>query len=310
MIGVIVNPHSGYVARHGESAVRKLIAHGVPDAKIHVLEKGDDVAAVCKNFLEGGATCIAAVGGDGTVRSVAAELTGTETPLGVIPGGTLNHFARDVGVGRNVEEAIRVLAIGFHLPVDVACVNDKIFLNNSSIGLYPRMVGIRERYEHRLGKWRALVRAILLVARRAHSILLEIQNGIEVQQVRTYLLFVGNNQYEFDLLHLGQRETLDGGELCCFVLEAPNRVRLVPHVFHFLRDRGPDGRIFHSTSMRDLTVTPRGLGPIEVSADGEVFHLEPPLKYRVLPRSLRVVVPKPPPEGSREVRDMTEGSTY
>jgi diacylglycerol kinase family enzyme len=252
--------------------------------------------------MQEGATCISAMGGDGTVRSVASAVHGTAVPLGVIPGGTLNHFARDVGVGRNVEEALRVLAAGHVEEVDVACVNDQLFLNNSSIGLYPRMVAIRERYERRLGKWRAILRATLLVARGNHSIIVEIQDGESVKRFRTYLLFIGNNQYEFNLLHLGQRATLEGGELCCFILEAPNRLSLLPSVFHYLRERNPEEHLFRSMCLRELTVIPRYPGPLGVATDGEVLHLTPPLRYKVLPRSLKVVVPKPPPEGSREVR--------
>ena len=160
-----------------------------------------------------------------------AHLVGTETPLGVIPAGTLNHFARDVGVGRDVEDALQILAHGYVLPVDVAAVNDHVFVNNSSIGLYPRMVEIRERYEKRLGKWRALLQATLLVLRRAQPSVVQISDGSQRVSVRTELVFVGNNQYELDFLHLGRRARIDAGELCCFILEMPNRVNLCTTYF-------------------------------------------------------------------------------
>src|ERR671936_141041 len=163
MIGVILNPRSGYAATHGLAYMRAQITAALPGARIHVLQRGDDLAARCRALIADGATCIVAAGGDGTVNAVAAHLVGTETPLGVIPAGTLNHFARDVGVGRDVAHALRVLARGYTLPVDVARVNERLFLNNSSIGLYAHMVEIRRRYEARLGKWRALVHAARLV---------------------------------------------------------------------------------------------------------------------------------------------------
>ena len=134
--------------------------------------------------------------------------------------------------------------------------NERIFLNNSSIGLYARMVEIRRRYEARLGKWRALVHAARLVVRHAGATELRFGDGETLESVRTYLLFVGNNQYELDLLHLGQRGCLDAGELCCFILEAPGRLALMPHVFHYLRGHRPYERVFRSLCTHELTVIP------------------------------------------------------
>jgi diacylglycerol kinase family enzyme len=239
------------------------------------------------------------------MNSVAAQLVGSQTPLGVIPAGTLNHFARDVGVGRHVEEALRVLARGYVLPVDVAKVNDRIFLNNSSIGLYARMVEMRKRLEPRAGKWRALMYAGWLTIRKAHPSTVQISSDKGSERVRTYLVFVGNNQYELELLRLGQRARLDAGQLCCFILEGPSRLGLLPYVFGYLRDHRHHQRaahhVFHSLCTDELTVRTRRR-VVDVACDGEVFRLEAPLVYRVLPRALRVVVPKPPPPESREAR--------
>jgi diacylglycerol kinase family enzyme len=303
MIGIILNPRSGYVARHGADHVCSLIREIVPEAQVHLLEEHDNIAARCAQFVDDGASCVAAAGGDGTISSVARALIGTETPLGVIPAGTLNHFARDVGVGRDVEAALRILAHGYVLPVDVATVNDHVFVNNSSIGLYPRMVAIRERYERRLGKWPALIQATLLVLRQAQPSVVQILDGSRRVSVRTEFVFVGNNQYELDFLHLGRRARIDAGELCCFILEMPNRVNLLRLVFRFLRDKEPKRHFLRSLEVTELTVIPRSPGSLEVAADGEVFRLKAPLEYRVLSRALRVVVPEPPPTGSRGERD-------
>jgi diacylglycerol kinase family enzyme len=304
VIGVIVNPRSGYAARHGPDRLQRMIAETVPDTRIHILAPGDHVDVICREFLSDGARCIAVAGGDGTVGSVAAGLVGTETSLGVIPAGTLNHFARDVGVGRDVPEALRVLAHGYVMPVDVARVNDQLFLNNSSIGLYPRMVQVRGQYEQRLGKWRAMAYAAWLVLRRAHSMQVQVSAGESTEELRTYLLFLGNNQYEQNLIHLGQRAYLDAGELCVFALDQPSRVRIVPQVFHLLHGSHPHQRHFRSLSTAELTVIPhqRDGGPVDVACDGEVYAIQPPLVYRCVPKALRVVVPEPPPPGSRETR--------
>jgi diacylglycerol kinase family enzyme len=305
MIGVILNPHSGYVLRRGVPQVQQEIAELVPEAVIHVLRRTDPIALVCRRFLRQGATCIAAAGGDGTVSSVAAALIGSTIPLGVVPVGTLNHFARDVGIGRDVPAALRVLRHGYILPVDVASVNGRIFLNNSSIGVYARLVQVRERYEHRMGKWRALIWAAWLVGRRAHTLQIEVRENGEVIPLQTYLLFVGNNQYELSLVHLGQRARLDEGRLGCFALDQPRRVRLVPSIFHLLRDARTHRRVFRIFTTTELTVymgTRRQYRRVQVACDGEVAEMDLPLTYRSLPRALRVVVPEPPPAESREAR--------
>ena len=111
---------------------------------------------------------IVAAGGDGTVSAVAANVAGTGIPLGVLPLGTLNHFARDLGLPFDVEEAVRVLKSGRAIAVDTGEVNGHTFMNNSSIGLYPRLVRYRNQQQHRLGrgKWSALLRATLTVLHR------------------------------------------------------------------------------------------------------------------------------------------------
>lgn len=301
MIGVILNPRAGFVASHGVPYLRALIEEHLPGADVRLLTPDADVTALCRELIAGGATCIAAVGGDGTVSSIASNIVDTEVALGVVPGGTLNHFARDVGVGRDVPQALRVLAGEYVLPVDVATVNDRIFLNNSSIGLYVRMVEIRRNYEQRLGKWRAMAHATLLTLRHAHPVSVNFASDGTSRQARTYLLFVGNNQYELDLLHIGQRARLDAGALCCYVVEGPRRLEMIPHVFGYLRDHRSHHHAFQALTSHEITVTMRRR-TVHVSCDGEVVHLRTPLVYRVRPKALRVVVPEPPPPGSREER--------
>src|SRR5919202_2040554 len=292
MIGVILNPHAGYVARHGIDHVRAVVTAAVPDARIHVLVAGDDVGACCRAFRAAGATCIVAAGGDGTVGSVAAHLIGTDTPLGVLPVGTLNHFARDVGVGRDVPAAARALADGCTRIVDAAEVNGHVFVNNSSIGLYAHLVEARERYERQLGKWRALVRAALLTLREGHPLPVRVTADGATGMAETYLLFVGNNRYELDLLRAGRRAALDASELSVFALVETRRLWLVPHFLRALRERPARPRLFKGWVAREVIVTPDELRTVEVACDGEVLRLHTPLVYRTRPRALRVLVPR------------------
>jgi diacylglycerol kinase family enzyme len=295
MIGVIVNPRAGYVAQGRLEQLRSLIGVAVPDAQVVVLEPHDDVHARCQELLAAGATCIAAVGGDGTVSSVAANLVDSQVPFGVIPGGTLNHFARDVGVGRDVRAAVETLAARHAVSVDVATVNDRLFLNNSSIGLYPEMVHLRETEEQQLGKVRALLRAGLLALRRTKWTTVQVSSGDYVGEVRTRLLFVGNNQYELRLLHLGRRASLQEGVLSCFVLDAPTRLHLVHTVLRSLEGRHTGHQYFRSMRVAEMTVVPDQELQVDVAADGEVFPMRTPLVYKIRPRALHVVVPQSTP---------------
>lgn len=295
MIGVIVNPRAGSVARGGLEQLRSLLGMAVPDAQVMVLQPDDDVRAHCQELVSAGASCIAAVGGDGTVSSVAASLVETPVPLGVIPGGTLNHFARDVGVGRDVSAAVHTLTAGHVVAVDVATVNDRLFLNNSSIGLYPEMVHLRETEEQRLGKARALMRAGVLALRRTTWTTVRVSSGDYVGEARTRLLFVGNNQYELRLLHLGRRASLREGALSCFVLDAPTRLQLVQTVLRSLQGRHTVHRYFRSIRVAEMTVMPEQELHVDVAADGEVFPMRTPLVYKIRPRALQVVVPRTTP---------------
>ncbi|HZT97800.1 MAG TPA: diacylglycerol kinase family protein [Chloroflexota bacterium] len=292
MIGALVNPRSGYVARHGVDQVRAMLGEVVPDARIEVIQPHDDIAAWCRDLLSTGATCIAAVGGDGTIGSAAAALVDTGVPLGVIPGGTLNHFARDVGVGRDVHQALRTLAEGQAIPVDVATVNDHVYLNNSSIGLYPAMVQLRKAEEQRLGRMRAMIRAGLIAVGRRKWSDVHIETGDHRDRVRTQLLLVANNQFEHSLRRLGVRKSLQEGFLSCYVLDAPTRLKLIETIVPSLLRDQPDTRFFRSLRATELTVVPEQEREVDVSADGEVFVAKTPLVYRIRPGALQVLVPR------------------
>ena len=151
-IPVIVNAKSGPDAEGDDteriqSAFR---ANGL-EARVTVLQAGQDIAQVVQQCIAQGAPLIVAGGGDGTINAVAMELLGTDTTLGVLPLGTLNHFARDLGIPFDLTEAVGIIARGQSTAVDAGEVNGKVFLNNSSMGLYPRIVSDREHaQEHRI----------------------------------------------------------------------------------------------------------------------------------------------------------------
>ena len=241
---------------------------------------------------DGGAdVTVVAAGGDGTQSAVAAALAGTETPMGVLAKGTLNHFAKDLGVPLEVAGAARLIATGRPRAIDVAQVNGRTFVNNSSIGMYPQVVRHRDQVRERLGhgKWYAMLQAIIAIFRRFPLVRLRLTVNGETWERKIPFVFVGNNQYEIDSLSLGKRATLERGDLCVYFPNRTGRSGMLRLALRALVGRLRQDRDFNALCATELWIeTPRRA--ISVSADGEVERMTPPLHYRILPKALRVVL--------------------
>ena len=258
---------------------------------VHVVEGGDNLVEAARNLLREKPQRLVAAGGDGTVSAVASVLAGSGVPLAVLPLGTLNHFARDLGIPDDLDAAVRV-ALGDKLrEIDVGEVNGRIFVNNSSVGLYPAMVRRRER-QRRLGrgKWHAMLWAGYN-ALRAHpflDLLLEVR-GAEHRR-RTPFLFIGNNVYRMQGFDIGVRERLDAGVLSLYLAHRTGRLGLLRLALRALLGRLYDGDDFEAATTGHLRIDARHKRLL-VSRDGEVEPMELPLDYRIRPHALRVVVP-------------------
>jgi diacylglycerol kinase family enzyme len=234
---------------------------------------------------------VGVAGGDGTVNSVASGVIGTDAALAVLPLGTLNHFAQDIGVGEGLEAAADAIAGANIRTVDVGEVNDRIFLNNSSIGLYPMAVRERERRQSRgIGKWPAMAMSLAGSIRRYHLLDLELELEGARRRCRTPVILVSNNRYEIGLPEPVRRTRLDAGELCLYAAHDPGRGRLL-----LLGVAAAMGRLDHQPEvdvecLAELTVHAH-VPLLPVALDGEPYDLRPPLHYRVLPQALRVVAP-------------------
>jgi diacylglycerol kinase family enzyme len=239
---------------------------------------------------------VAVGGGDGTIGTVASVLAGSGVPLGILPLGTLNHFARDLGIPFTVEPAIAIMAAGHVQAVDLGDVNGRIFINNSSIGIYPMLVLDRERRRalHGLPKWLAMIPATFRALRHFPRRRLRIKAAGSTQPYRSPLLFVGNNEYQITPRALGQRERLDAGELCFYVARTQSRLGLV-----WLGLRAIFGRTDQVHDLRIFKVTKGDVDArasrLPVACDGEVEVMRTPLHYRSKPGALRVFAPAPAP---------------
>lgn len=256
----------------------------------------DALPAAARRAAASGADIVVLGGGDGTISTGAAALVGRSKPLGILPLGTLNHFAKDAGVPLELDAAVAAIEGGHVTEVDVGEVNGHVFLNNSSVGLYPKAVHDREELRHHGGggKWLAMASASLGVLRRFPLLHVALALDGEEMHVETPFIFVGNNPYAMDLFSLGKRSSLQDGKLSVYLARNSGRTGLLRLAGRALLGRLEQDRDFYSFSARHATIRTRRES-LRVSLDGEVVRLSSPLHYTIRPRALRVLTPAPAP---------------
>lgn len=239
-----------------------------------------------KGLIKKGVT-VAAVGGDGTLNAVARLIVGTPSTLLPLPGGTFNHFVRDLGMSPDFEVTLARLKSGATRTIDVGYVNDELFLNNSNLGLYPFSLIERKAAKRLLGKWLAAVLSAFdqLTVFRRHKLV------IDGEKVRSPFVFVGNNVYDIRSSLIPQRTNLSRGVLTIMVATSQSRRALARAIFDVLK-----GDVSHRD---DFTLTRRKAMAIyshrqtlPVSFDGEVKRLTTPLEYKIRAKCLKVWVVK------------------
>ena len=291
-IAVILNPASG--SGTGEDAAREIArlfdARGA-ECTVTVARGGRALREAADAALKAGCRNLVAGGGDGTVNALAGAVTGRDVPLGVLPLGTLNHFAKDLGIPLELAAAVGVVLDGRVQSVDVGEVNGRIFLNNCSIGVYPRIVELRNRYGGSgLAKWVAGLWASLAVLRRLPFLVVRIETPDQAVVRRTPFVLVGNNEYRMAGLRAASRKSLTGGRLAVYVMNASGRRGLLGLAWQVVL-RGADRvRELDLLLVEEAAVETRRR-TLQVAIDGEVIVLQSPLRYRSLPRAVRVTVP-------------------
>lgn len=287
---VVLNPASGGGNRTGD--VAPLFHEAGLEPIFHVLEVNEDPAGLAHAAGQRSAVVVAA-GGDGTVSRVAAGLVGTSAALGVLPLGTLNHFAKDLRIPVDVKQAVATIASGGQTSVDVGSVNDRLFVNGASLGIYPNIVETRDALRRQgYRKWSAFMRATWQVLRRHRGIFVTIRTGAAQESAwRTPFLFVGNNEYEIDGIQLGGRKTLESGRLFAYL--APRlRTRYLPVLFaRALVGRVKASRAFEIVSALEMSIDLPRRTRIKLAIDGELAILATPLRFRANHAALPVITP-------------------
>jgi diacylglycerol kinase family enzyme len=294
LLPVIINAASGTstTLMNRRTDLATLFQANGLDALVMVARNGDELAKLTAQALHEKPHVIVAGGGDGTISAVASHLVETDTALGVLPLGTLNHFAKDLHIPLDLESAARNIIAGRIARIDVGEVNGHIFLNNSSLGLYPSIVRRREQ-QQRLGsgKWVAFAWAALAVLRRYPFLNVRLNaDGAQLAR-RTPFVFIGNNEYAMSGLNIGARACLDAGHLSLYVAHRTGRSGLLRLAVRALFGRLRDTKDFDALCAGEIWIEAQGKRRLQVATDGEVSMMETPLRYRVRQKALRVIVP-------------------
>lgn len=290
---IILNAGSGSGAAEAARDVLEATLAGAGHAvRTTLATSGDAMQAAIATAVRDGVDCVVAGGGDGTISTAAALLAGSKATLGVVPLGTLNHFAKDLGIPLDAQGAADVIRMGQTVDVDVGEVNGEVFVNNSSLGAYPLMVRLRAQHPARgMRKWAVAAWAAAKVAWRDPVLRVRIRIDDEpefAEPVR--LVFIGNNSYRMAGLDAGARDSLTDGTLSLHLVKARGRRRATRLAWRIVRGTAEELEEFEIRRGREITVTverPRVL----VARDGEVQPMEPPLAYRIRPGALRVFAP-------------------
>jgi diacylglycerol kinase family enzyme len=294
-IAVLLNTGSGNgrAPVDPEALRAKFAARGLA-ADISSCGAGEPLADLLRAAIETAPACLVAAGGDGTVNAVAAAALEHDLPLGVLPMGTLNHFARDLDIPDDVDAAIATIAAGHERRVDVATANGRLFLNNASLGLYATMVVDRERQQRRLGrgKWSALLRATLAALREPEAFAIALEADGRALRRRTPFVFVGNNDYTVQGPEAGHRASLDDGLLAVYVLHPRTAAGLLWLALRTLLLGTAGARDLDVFATREHEVHASG-ARLPFARDGEVDEIDTPIRFAVRPGALRLFAPAP-----------------
>jgi diacylglycerol kinase family enzyme len=290
---VIVNRSGGAAAKMGDAlpkTLEQVFAAAGTNADISLIE-GKQIPEAIEAAAKAGRVIVA--GGDGTAAGAAQILAGSDTELGLLPLGTLNHLARDLGIPIDLGEAADIAVNGQPAAIDVGEVNGQVFVNNASIGLYPLMVRKREGLQRAKGwpKWLSTLPAALAVLERLPHHRLRLDWGKGERAIVTPLLFVGNNVYSLDRGEVGKRASLTDGKLSVYAVARRRRAALLWFAMRALVGRAERSLDFETLGECETLTVNSSSGSIEIALDGELKRMDSPLEFRIRAGALTVLTP-------------------
>lgn len=292
-VALVLNGAAGKKDAHAnEAKIRDTLMPVVREFVSYPVRKGTEIAAAAKRAAREGADVVIALGGDGTQSAVAGALAGSQTIMAVLPGGTFNYFARELGVGETLDTALATLTSGKVRRIDLGDVNGRTFLNNASFGVYPEILERREAVYKRWGRSRvAAYWSVLLTLwdMRAPMHLTLTLNG-ETRDYRTPLAFAARSAYQLESLGLEGANEVRAGQLALFLAKGHQPRPLMAAAFRLAFGkvaRGQDFELLFADEILIETRQPRRL----LAFDGEKERATGPFRLRVQRDALSVIVP-------------------
>lgn len=295
-VALVLNMAAGKKdASSREAAIRARIAPLVRQFDTYAVSRGSGIADAARRASVDGADIVVALGGDGTQCAVAGALAGGKTVMGVLPGGTFNYFAREIGVGDTLDAAIDTILGGYVRRLDVGEVNGRIFLNNASFGVYPEILVRREALYRRWGRSRiAAYWSVLLTLRdlRDPMHLTLTLNG-ETRDFHTPLAFAARSAFQLDSLGLKGADEIRAGQVALYLAKGRTPRALLVAAFRLAFGRIAHGEDFELLVADDILIETRQRNRL-LAFDGEKARVDGPFRLRVHRDHLSVIVPRPP----------------
>lgn len=287
--------------RQQAEAIRDALEGRVAEFALRATDRGEQLAGLARRAVEDGFDIVVAYGGDGTQSAVAGALTGRQTVMGVLPGGTFNYFARDLGVGETVEDALETLLDAKVRPVDVGQIEDLVFLNNVSLGAYPHILKTREGIYERWGRSRLAAYWSVLVAMRRlrHPMRLTATVDGQDRHFTTALVFVARSAYQLDAFGLDGADAIRAGNFAVLIAKARKPLPLLRSAFRLAFGFSAKDSDF-DLILTDRLVIETGKRRQLIAHDGEKTRMVSPFHLRVRHGDLKVLVPA---DGVSKTRD-------
>ncbi|KAB0626151.1 diacylglycerol kinase [Acinetobacter gandensis] len=302
-LSIIYNKNSGFHAANKEAVYEELVqvlsSHGY---EIQSFELGQDVSfdalmdkVLARHQQQQEVGVVVAAGGDGTLNAVAQRLMHTNIPMGILPLGTFNYVARVLNIPLDLIQAANVIATGQNREVHVAQLNDHIYLNNASLGLYPLFIQKREFYNQKFGRFplHAYTSGLDVLIRDRKELKLEIEVDHHIYPVKTPLIFFGNNQLQLADLNLKIAKDAAQGKVAGVVVAKSDKRTLFKLLWQLMRgniEKAPD---VYSFAAEQVTIHTKR-NKITVAIDGEIVEMKPPLQISVKKNALKIRVPHDP----------------
>ncbi|HEV7572294.1 MAG TPA: diacylglycerol kinase family protein [Thermoanaerobaculia bacterium] len=285
------NPSSGVKISPSELSALDQSASDAGLEVVHVT-RDLDCSSLIRDRLREGCRLFVAAGGDGTINTVIQPLVNTDAILGVIPVGTYNHFAKDLGIPLAWRDALDVVVNGEIKPIDTARINDRFFVNNVSMGLYPELVARREEKGRDYPRWKARLYAAYATLQKYPHVAVTLDTDNHHEVIRTHVLMISNNSYDLSRIGIeAPRRALEEGRLSVYWLPHVPRLALTSFVAHYLAGRVREAPGFRSFLTSRIKIQ-SSKHHLHLGIDGEVATMNTPLVITIVPQSLSAKVPR------------------